>query len=131
MNDYKIINGIALAFVGDSYYDLQIRSHLIKKGYTKPNDLHKIATKYVSAKAQSSILKKMIELSFLDDEELNIVKRARNYKSGISRKNVDLATYKESTSFEAVIGYWYLAGNNNRLIEIISFSIKFIEGELM
>ena len=53
MTDVNLINGIALAFEGDAVYSMYIRRHLIFQGLTKPNQLHREATKYVSAKAQA------------------------------------------------------------------------------
>ena len=55
MIDVNLINGIALAFEGDTVYSMYIRRHLILKGMTKPNKLHQEATKYVSAKAQAQL----------------------------------------------------------------------------
>ncbi len=51
--DVNLINGIALAFEGDAVYSLYVRRHLIFQGQTKPNQLHRLATRYVSAKAPS------------------------------------------------------------------------------
>ena len=59
--DVNLINGIALAFEGDAVYSLYIRRHLIFQGQTKPNQLHRLATRYVSAKAQASLIEKMLE----------------------------------------------------------------------
>ena len=65
MIDVNLINGIALAFEGDAVYSMYIRRHLIFKGMTKPNKLHKEATKYVSAKAQAHLISLMLEEEIL------------------------------------------------------------------
>ena len=61
MIDVNLINGIALAFEGDAVYSMYIRRHLIFQGMTKPNKLHQAATRYVSARAQASLIESMLE----------------------------------------------------------------------
>lgn len=119
--DYKYRNVLALAYVGDSIYEIYIRKYLFLKGIEKVNELQKEATLYVSAKGQSKYLKEMISNNFLEEEELQIVYRARNHKSHASPKNTDVATYHEATGLEALIGYLYLNGNEERVQEIMNF----------
>lgn len=116
----RMVNIIALAYLGDSIYEVYIRENLLKKGLVKVDDMQKEAVNYVSAKAQSKILDNMIEKNMLTEEELDVVKRGRNYKRNIHPKNTDIITYKMSTGFEALIGYLYLK-DTNRLKEILSF----------
>lgn len=118
--DLKIINIIALAYLGDSIYEVYIRENLLKNGFCKVDDMQKEAVNYVSAKAQSKILDDMIGSNFLNEEEVDVVKRGRNYKRSIHPKNTDIITYKKSTGFEALIGYLYLK-DRDRLKEILSF----------
>src|SRR5690606_9328795 len=127
--DYKQMNGLALAYVGDAVYDLFVRHHLLNHGITKPNRLHREATKYVSAKAQAKILKYMVDTSFLKEEEEHVMKRGRNAKSGTIPKNTDVQTYCYSTAFEAVLGWVYLSNNKERLNEILQAAIDFIDNE--
>ena len=75
----------------------------------KPNTLHKEATKYVSAKAQSNIVHRMIEENYLTEEEQAVFRRGRNAKSGSVPKNTDVQTYRNSSGFEAVLGSLYLS----------------------
>ena len=117
--DVNTINIISIAYLGDAIYEVYIRESLIKKGIAKVEDLTKEATKYVSAKGQASILKYLLDENFLTEEELDIVKRGRNYKRGSHPKHTDVVTYKHSTGFEALIGYLYLSGNRERLNEIL------------
>lgn len=117
----KNINCLNLAYLGDAVYELYIRKYLIKK-FAKVSDLQKESIKYVSAKAQSDFLEKMINLNFLTTKELDIIKRARNHKSHKS-KSTDIITYKRSTGLEALIGYLDLMGNNERIDEIMKFIV--------
>ena len=84
--DVNLINGIALAFEGDAVYSLYIRRHLIFQGQTKPNQLHRLATRYVSAKAQASLIEKMLEQELLTEKEL-LEKFKELEKSFLESKN--------------------------------------------
>lgn len=118
--DANNINVIALAYLGDSVYEVYIRKMLMDKGYIKVDDMQKKAVKYVSAKGQVEILNKLIDNNILSDIELDIVRRGRNYKRSIHPKNTDIVTYKSSTGFEALIGCLYLS-DINRLKEILNY----------
>ena len=83
--------------------------------------LQKEAVKYVSAKSQSKILNSLIDNNFLDKNEIDIVKRGRNYKRDSHPKNTDIITYKMSTGFECLIGYLYMCKKNERIDELMNF----------
>jgi ribonuclease III family protein len=125
--DAKQLNGLALAYMGDAVYDTYVRHHLIAKGSGRPNQLHNLAKRYVSAKAQASILLQLLEKQFLTPEEEAVVKRGRNAKSATVPKNTDVQTYRYSTAFEALIGFHFLGNNMRRLEEIIMASFAIIE----
>ena len=128
MTDVNLINGIALAFEGDAVYSMYIRRHLIFQGLTKPNQLHREATKYVSAKAQANLIALMLEEGFLTEKEEDIYKRGRNANSHTKAKNTDIVTYRMSTGFEAVMGYLHMTEAIERLEELIDWCIRKIEG---
>lgn len=113
------INVITLAYMGDAIYEVYIRESMIKNGIIKVEELQKEVTQYVSAKGQSKTLQYLIDNNILTEEEIEIVKRGRNYKRSIHPKNTDLITYKYATGFEALIGYLYLSKNNKRLEELL------------
>ena len=114
------MNVITLAYLGDSVYEVYIREYLISKGIVYVDDLQKEAIKYVSAKSQAKILDYLVNNNYLSEEEVNIVKRGRNYKRDSHPKNTDIITYKRSTGFECLVGYLYLSKNINRLDEIMN-----------
>ena len=128
MTDVNLINGIALAFEGDAVYSMYIRRHLIFQGLTKPNQLHREATKYVSAKAQANLISLMLEEGILTEKEEDIYKRGRNANSHTKAKNTDIVTYRMSTGFEAVMGYLHMTEAIDRLEELIDWCIRMIEG---
>ena len=127
MTDVNLINGIALAFEGDAVYSMYIRRHLIFQGLTKPNQLHREATKYVSAKAQAYLISLMLEEGILTEKEEDIYKRGRNANSHTKAKNTDIVTYRMSTGFEAVMGYLHMTEAIERLEELIDWCIQRVE----
>ncbi len=120
----KEINSLVLAYLGDTIYEDYIREYLIKQGIANVNDLQQEAIKYVSAKAQCEILKKLIDSNILTEEELDIVRRARNHKTISHPKNCDIVTYKYATGFEALIGYLKLENRIERINEIMKNILK-------
>ncbi|KRN88457.1 hypothetical protein IV53_GL000421 [Ligilactobacillus ceti DSM 22408] len=127
--DYQQLNGIVLAYMGDSIYEVYVRRHLLEKGLTKPSKLHQRATHYVSAKAQAFLVTKMEEEGLMTETEAGFYKRGRNAKSHTSAKNTSVLTYRVSTGFEALIGYLYLSGQTQRLEEVIAWCIQTVEKE--
>ncbi len=118
------INVLVLAYLGDGIYENYVRKYLINKGIGNVNDLQKEATSYVSAKSQAKFLQDMIDNNMLSEEELDVVRRARNYKTTSHPKNCDIVTYKYATGLEALIGYLNLEENNERIDEIMNFILK-------
>ena len=116
------MNNLVLAYLGDAVYELYIREYLINKGICKVNDLQNESLKYVSAKSQSSHLDRLINASFLTEEEIEIVKRGRNMSSHKS-KSTDIITYKRSTGLECLIGSLRINNNYSRIKEIMDFIV--------
>lgn len=117
----KEMNSLVLAYLGDTVYENYIRRYLINLGINNVNELQKQSIHYVSAKGQASFFRDLIDKGFLTEEELTIVKRARNYKSGSHPKNCDIITYKHATGLEALIGYLKLEEKDDRIKEIMSY----------
>ena len=126
-HDVKQLNALALAYMGDAVLEQKVREHLLISGRAKPNTLHKEATKYVSAKAQSHIVHCMMDENFLTEEELAVFRRGRNAKSGSVPKNTDVRTYRNSSGVEAVLGYLFLLKQVERADEIMNYAIEIIE----
>ena len=117
------INVLVLAYLGDTVYENHVRRFLIEKGYSHVNDLQKEAVSYVSAKNQAHYLQEMLDQNFLTEEEIDVVMRARNYKTTSHPKNTDIITYKIATGFEAIIGYLEFINRENRIEEIINYIV--------
>ena len=117
----------ALAYIGDSVYELYVRKHIMENSHEQVNKLHKKAIKYVSAKAQAHVIA-VLENKFTNEEQA-IFKRGRNAVSNTVPKNTDVITYKIATGVEAVIGYLYLINDTARLDYILAESIQAIENK--
>ena len=129
VNEPKQLNALALAYMGDAVLETYVRYRLISQGKVRPNKLHKTATEYVSAKAQARVLHIFFNEEILSKEEHSVALRGRNAKSGTIPKNTDHATYSYSTAFEALIGYLYLTGEEERLDTLIERAFSVIEGK--
>lgn len=120
--DVRTLSPLVLAYVGDSVYEVYIRTMLISKSNKKVNDYHKQSITFVKAKAQAKFLETIYES--LSDEEQNVIRRGKNAKSNTIPKNCTLHDYRQATAFEALIGYLYLKKENARLFEIFNLALK-------
>jgi ribonuclease-3 family protein len=115
--EVNMLSPLTWAYVGDAIYELYIRTNLVNNTKLKPHKLHIESIKYVKAKAQAEILKK-IENELSEDEK-DIVRRGRNAENHHIPKNAEPADYMYSTAFEGLIGYLYLTKQDERLKEIL------------
>lgn len=125
--DIMEMNVLVLAYLGDTIYENYVRHFLISQKISHVDSLQKEAVHYVSAKNQAQYLTYLVNQQFFTEEELSIIKRARNYRSNRHPKNCDILTYKHATALEAVIGYLDLCGKQDR-IELLMSTI--LEGNL-
>ena len=116
-SEVKMLSPLTWAYIGDSVFELYVRTELINKTNLKPHKLHIEAIKYVKAKSQAEKLNEIYEN--LTDEEKDIVRRGRNTQNHHLPKNSNVQEYMYSTAFEALIGYLYLTKQNTRLKEIL------------
>ncbi|QAS52697.1 Mini-ribonuclease 3 [Halobacillus litoralis] len=127
MTNVKQMKSLALAYMGDSVYELYVRHHLLKSGEVKPQHLHQAAVQFVSAVSQAKVVQVWQEEKLLTEEEEGVLRRGRNAKSGSVPKNTNVQTYRYSTAFEAVLGFLYLSGQTERLETLINHAIKNVE----
>ena len=122
--DVNQMSPLIWAYIGDSVYEQYVRNYLVTNTKYKPHKLHIEATKYVKASAQAETLKKLE--SELREEELEIVRRARNTKNHHLPKNSNVQEYMYATAFEGLIGYLHLTKKEERLKEILELSLKYV-----
>lgn len=116
--EVNMLSPLTWAYVGDSVYELYIRTKLINETNLKPHKLHIESIKYVKAQAQAKLLNKIY--NDLNEEEKDIVRRARNTQNHHLPKNCNVQDYMYATAFEALIGYLYLTKRDDRLKEILN-----------
>ncbi|MGN7457608.1 Mini-ribonuclease 3 [Paenibacillus pasadenensis] len=123
----ELLNPVVLAYAGDAVFELLVRQHLVAGDRLKPQQLHRAATGIVSAKAQ----RRWLELwaPMLDEEEQDIVRRARNAKSGQPPRNADPHDYRLATALEGLVGYLYYQGRTERLRELMAAVFAALEAD--
>ena len=109
---------LALAYLGDGVYELYVRAHVLRQGNCQNQKLHEKSKDFVSCAAQERYLNLL--LPELTEAEQEIVRRGRNAKSHSKPKNADYGTYHAATGFEALWGYLYLAGEQQRLDQLFA-----------
>jgi ribonuclease-3 family protein len=119
------MNTTVLAYIGDAVYEVYVREHVLLTGDARADNLHKSAVRYVRAEAQATALKSLME--DLTEEEIALVKRARNKKITSKPKNADPMAYKMATAFEALIGGLYLRGEKERITLLVGKVILLID----
>lgn len=122
-----MLNGLALAYLGDSVWEIHVRKHLVDRGLTKVNDLHKAAIRFTSAAGEALAADALFAEGFYSEAEIDLFKRGRNAESTHKPKSVDLGTYHKSTGFEAVIGFLFVEGMTVRMEELIAHTLSLIE----
>ena len=119
--DIRTYSPLTLAYIGDCIFDLIIRSVVVGKGNTRPNQLHQRTSSIVKAHMQALIIEYLEPQ--LTQEEADIYRRGRNAKSYTMAKNATMADYRKATGLEAVIGYLYLTDQFARAVELTKNAI--------
>ncbi|WP_414045486.1 Mini-ribonuclease 3 [Macrococcus equi] len=115
VNEASLYNPLTLAYLGDAVLDLYVRDYIVREMNKKPNELHRQATFFVSAKSQAATFDTLVGENYFTAQETEILMRGRNAKSHTRAKNTDVISYKKSTALEAVIGYLHLNNETERL----------------
>lgn len=113
---------LALAYIGDSVFDLLVKTHIVTNANKQANKYHKEVSTFVKAKSQAMYIE--ILMDKLSEDEVDIFKRGRNATTHSKAKNATMSEYRKATGFEALIGYLYLNGNIARLSEILEIITK-------
>lgn len=116
------ISPLILAYEGDAVYELKVRTYLLENADGNVNSLHRRASAFVSAAAQSDIME-FLEL-LLSEEETEIYHRGRNAKSHSRPKNAEMISYRRATGFECLFGFLYLSGQTERIDELFDIIVE-------
>ena len=120
--DIRTYSPLTLAYIGDAIFELVVRTVLVERKNTQAEKLHKAATKIVKAETQALMIEALKD--DLTEEELAVFKRGRNAKAVTRAKNATMSEYRRATGFEALIGYLYLKGDMERMIELIHLGVE-------
>ena len=118
---------LTLAYIGDGIYEIVIRTIIVDEANRQVNKIHKAASGLVKAGTQA----KMIHLIMddLTEDEIQIFKRGRNAKAVTRAKNASMSEYRRATGFEALMGWLYLSGKSDRMMDLIMLALKRFEME--
>lgn len=126
VQEAKLKNPLSLAFVGDTVWDLLTRQQLLCS-QAHVNALHKQAVQRVNAGAQAQAAARIEGL--LSEEETDIFRRGQNAHSRHhTPKNQDPYAYSRATGLEALLGYLYLTGQHERIVELFTFATSDDQG---
>ena len=120
--DIRTYSPLTLAYIGDAIFELVVRTVLVERKNTQAEKLHKAATQIVKAETQARMIEALKDS--LTPEELSAYKRGRNAKAVTRAKNATMADYRKATGFEALMGYLYLKGDMERMIELIHLGVE-------
>ncbi len=112
---------LTLAYLGDAVFEIVIRTIIVEKKSGTVKSLHRQSSDLVNAKAQAELMSRI--MGALTEQEISIFKRGRNAKSHSVAKNANIHDYRNATGFEALMGYLYLNGEMERLLELIQLGL--------
>ena len=116
--DPSQLSPLNLAFVGDTVFDLFVRSGLVIEANRPVRQLQTEASKRVNAAAQAELAERILPL--LSEKETDVFRRGKNAHVNHVPKNMSLQDYHMATALEALFGYLYLSGNTGRIEEILN-----------
>lgn len=116
----KRINPVSLAFIGDAVYTLRARFKNVLSGDYKSGELNERTSREVCAVAQAAKIDLIMPI--LTDDERDVFRRARNAHKPSHAKHSTVSEYNKSTGLEALVGYLYLTGDDERLEYLLNYN---------
>ena len=116
------LSSLGLAHLGDSVFEVMVRSWICLSGKAKVKDLHRATVKYVAAPAQSARMERILPV--LTEEEHDVFRRGRNTAPHSVPKAASRGEYQTATGFEALFGWLYLQGRTDRLNELFALMME-------
>lgn len=126
--DIRTYSPLALAYIGDSIYDVIIRTVVVERGNRSAKKLHRTSVQYVNAGTQARMAEALQEV--LTEEEEEVYKRGRNAKSNSTAKNASVTDYRKATGLEALLGYLYLQDRMDRAVGLVKLGLGYLEMEI-
>ena len=113
---------LGLAHMGDSVYELLVRTWLCTHGRLTSRNLHQEAVRFVSAPAQARAAATI--LPCLSDAETAVYKRGRNTRVHSIPQHASVSEYHAATGLEALFGWLYLRGELDRLEKLFHIILE-------
>lgn len=123
-HDIKEYSPLTLAYIGDAAFEIVVRTVLVRRANRQVNKLHRAAAALVSAEHQSKMVSVLEE--HFTEEESQVYKRGRNAKAATKAKNASITDYRRATGLEAVMGYLYLKGDYQRLVDLVEMALEHV-----
>ena len=120
--DTRTYSPLALAFIGDSVFASIVKTVVIEKGNCQADKLHRYSAHLVRAESQARIYDLWLDLA--TEEEAAVLNRGKNAKSANTAKHATLQDYRKATGVEALTGYLFLEGREERLCELIRAGVE-------
>ena len=124
-SDISSIRPLSLAYLGDTVFDLYIRSLLVAGTNQDPHRMHEKATKLVNATSQARLMRMILEI--LTEEEMTVFRHGRNQRPLSLPKNQSPVDYKVATGLETLLGYLYLKQQEDRILELLEYGLSKVE----
>lgn len=126
-NDINTYSPLTLAFIGDGIYGVVVKTVITLRGNCPANSLNSKVTYYVKAVSQAKIFDRLSESGELSPAEESVLRRGRNAKSPTVAKNASVGEYRKATGLEALMGYLYLLGQTDRLLELVKAGMDYLD----
>jgi ribonuclease III family protein len=107
----------SLAYIGDAVCHLFVRQMMTGAG-GPIKGLTEKAAQYASATAQARASEALAPM--LTEEEADVLRRGRNAKCGSVPRGCDPVDYRKATGFEALMGWLYVSGKQERLEKLLT-----------
>ena len=120
--DINKLSVLALAYIGDSVFEICSRLSVFNSGNFHSLDMHKATVSLVNAKTQSAFSERL--LNEFTEKEKEYFRRGRNAKVNSVPKGASVKQYHEATGLETVFGYLYLSGQIDRINYLFSILIN-------
>ena len=120
--EIRTYSALSFAYIGDAVFDLVIRTMMVTKGNVRTNKYHQKVTDIVNAASQTRMAERI--LPSLSEEETTIFRRGKNAKPMSMAKNQSRHDYRIATAYETLIGYLYLNGRMDRIIELVEMGLE-------
>lgn len=115
--DVRTYSPLTLAYIGDAFFDMVVRTLVVGRGNRAVNGLHKRTSTYVNAASQAGLAEAIQEI--LTEEEAAVYQRGRNAKAHSCAKHASLQDYRRATGLEALLGWLYLRGDTQRALQLV------------